>query len=88
MRIENVGRNRKRAIVSFLRYLFFGKEKNMRFRKEKIVFYRMKTKSETANVAEVNVEKMRGFKIFLVDITRSVQPWDIYGNLPRRGLRC
>ncbi|MPC15304.1 hypothetical protein E2C01_008091 [Portunus trituberculatus] len=59
----------------------------MRFSRE-VVFYRLKIRSKTVNVAEVNVEKVEGgVKAFGVVIKRGIQPRDIFGPLPRRGLR-
>ena len=57
MRIEKVGGNRKGVTVSCLRHLCFSEEKKMRFSGGEVVFYRLKIRSKTANVAEVNREK-------------------------------
>ncbi|MPC48331.1 hypothetical protein E2C01_042099 [Portunus trituberculatus] len=87
MRTEKVGGNRERATVSCLRQLCFGEERKMRFSKGKVVFYRLEVRSKTANVAEVNKEKVeRGVKTFWVANERAVRPWDISGPLPRKGL--
>ena len=51
-----------------------------------MVFYRLKIRSKTANVAEVDGEKYEGGVKTLV-IRRAVRPGDIYGPLLRRGLR-
>ncbi|MPC62840.1 hypothetical protein E2C01_056930 [Portunus trituberculatus] len=59
MRIEKAGGNREWATVSCLRQLCFGEEKKMRFSREEVVFHRLKIRSKTANVAEVNIEKLR-----------------------------
>ncbi|MPC54102.1 hypothetical protein E2C01_048009 [Portunus trituberculatus] len=57
MRIEKAGGNREGAIVSSsLRQLCFCEEKKMRFSRREVVFHR----SKTANVAEVNEEKVEG----------------------------
>ncbi|MPC98985.1 hypothetical protein E2C01_094377 [Portunus trituberculatus] len=60
MRIEKLGGDRDGATVSCLRQLCIGEEKKMRFSRGYVVFYRLKIRSETANVAEVNVEKVEG----------------------------
>ncbi|MPC46861.1 hypothetical protein E2C01_040591 [Portunus trituberculatus] len=88
MRIEQVGGNREEATVSSLRQLCFSEEKKMRFSRGEVVFHSLKIRSKTAKVAEVNVEKVEGgVKTFVVFIKRGVQPGDISGLLPRRGLR-
>ena len=56
MRIEE-GENRKRAIVSCLNHLCFGEEKMM-FRSGEVVLYKLKIEFDTANVAEVDMEKV------------------------------
>ena len=81
MRIEKVGGNRKGVTVSCLRRLCFSEEKKMRFSGGEMVFYRMKIKSKTANVAKADREKCG------VDIIRAVRPGDIYDPLPKMGLR-
>ena len=60
MRIEKVEEKRKGVIVSCLRHLCFSEEKKMRFSRGEVVFYRLKVRSKTANVAEVNEEKVEG----------------------------
>ena len=58
----------------------FSEEEKMRFSRGEVVFYRLKIRSKTANVAEVNGEKCEGgVKTLRVDA--------IYVPLPRRGLR-
>ncbi|MPC65987.1 hypothetical protein E2C01_060130 [Portunus trituberculatus] len=57
MMIEKVGRNRIKATVSCLRQLCID-EKKMRFIRREVMFYRLKIRSKTANVAEVNEEKL------------------------------
>ncbi|MPC64198.1 hypothetical protein E2C01_058309 [Portunus trituberculatus] len=53
-----------------------------------VVFYRLKIRSKTANVAEVNAEKVDGgAKAFGVVIKRGIRPGDNFGLLPRRELR-
>ncbi|MPC15541.1 hypothetical protein E2C01_008337 [Portunus trituberculatus] len=59
MRIEKGG-NKKAATVSCLRLLCFGGEKKMRFSRGEVVFHRLKVRSKTVNVAEVNEEKVEG----------------------------
>ncbi|MPC18792.1 hypothetical protein E2C01_011686 [Portunus trituberculatus] len=59
MRIEKGG-NREEATVTCLRQLCFGEEKKMRFSKGEVVFHRLKIRSKTVNVAEVNEEKVEG----------------------------
>ena len=59
MRIEKVGVNRKGATVSCLRHLCFSEEKKMGFSRGEVVFYRLKIRSKTANVA-VDREKCEG----------------------------
>ena len=84
MRIEIVGGNRKGLTVSCLRHLCFSVEKKMKFSGGEVVFYRLKIRSKTANVAEVDGEKCEGdVKTFRVDTGRAVRPGDIYGPLPR-----
>ena len=56
MRIEKVGGNIKRVSVSCLRHLCFSEKKKMRFSGGEVVFYRLKIRSKTANVAEVHVK--------------------------------
>ncbi|MPC23568.1 hypothetical protein E2C01_016625 [Portunus trituberculatus] len=58
MRIEKVGGNREGAPVSYLRQLCFGEEKKMRFSRGEVMFYRLKVRFKTANVAEVKEEKI------------------------------
>ena len=88
MRIEKVGGNRKGVTVSCLRHLCFSEEKKMRFSGGEVVFYRLKIRSKTANVAKVDGEKCEGgVKTLRVDTRRAVRPGDIYGPLPRGGLR-
>ncbi|MPC73587.1 hypothetical protein E2C01_067921 [Portunus trituberculatus] len=60
MRIKKVGGNRKGATVSCLRQLCFDEEKKMKFSRGEVVFYRLEIRPETANVAEVNKEKVNG----------------------------
>ena len=57
MRIEKVGGNRKGVTVSCLRHLCFSEEKKMGFSGGEVVFYRLKIRSKTANVAEVDRDK-------------------------------
>ena len=88
MRIEKVGGNIKVATVSCLRHLCFSEEKKMRFSGVEVLFYRLKIRSRTANVAEVESEKCEGgVKTLRVDTIRAVRPKDIYGPLLRRELR-
>ena len=42
-----------------------SEEKKMRFSRGEMVFYRLKTRSKTANIAEINEEKVK----------RDVQAW-------------
>ena len=60
MRIEKVGGNRKGVTLSCLRHLTFSEEKKMTFSGGEVVFYRLKIRSKTANIAEVNGEKCEG----------------------------
>ena len=57
---ENIGENRIGVTVSSLGQLDLGEEKKMRFRGGEVVFHRLKTRSKTTNVAEIDVEKVRG----------------------------
>ena len=83
MRIEKVEGKRKGVTVSCL-----SEEKKMRFSGGEVVFYRLKIRSKTANVAKVDGEKCEGgVKTLRVDTRRAVRPGDIYGPLPRGGLR-
>ena len=87
MRIEKVGGNRKGVTVSYLRHLCFSEKKKMKFSGGEVVFYRLKIRSKTANVAKVDGEKCEGHvKILRIDARRVVRPGDFYGPLPRRGL--
>ena len=87
MRIEKVGVNRKGVTVSCLSYLCFSEEKKMRFSGGEAVFYRLKIRSKTANVSEIDGEKCEGgVKTLRVDTRRAVRPGDIYGPLSRGGL--
>ena len=84
MRIERVGRNRKGATIRCLRHLCFSEEKKMRFSGGEVVFYRLKIRLKTANVAEVDGEKCEGgVKTLRVDTGRAVRPGDICGPLSR-----
>ena len=60
MRIEKVGGNRKGTTVNCLRHLCFSQEKKMRFSGGEVVFYRLKIRSKTANVEELDGEKCEG----------------------------
>ena len=60
MRIEKVGGNRKRTAVSCHRHLSFGEEEKMRLRGGEVMVHRLEIRSKTANVAEVNIEKVGG----------------------------
>ena len=83
-----MGGNRKGVTVSCLRHLCFSEEIKIRFSGGEVVFYRLKIKSKTANVAEVDSEKYEGgCQDTRVNRRRAVQPGDIYGPLPRMGLR-
>ena len=53
MRMEKVRGNRKGVTVSCLRHLCFSEEKKW-FSGGEVVFYRLKIRSKTANVAEVD----------------------------------
>ncbi|MPC30752.1 hypothetical protein E2C01_024022 [Portunus trituberculatus] len=58
----------------------------MRFSKREVVFYRLKTRSKTANVAEVNEEKCEGgVKTFWIATEKAVRPRDISGLFPKKG---
>ena len=60
MRIEIVRGDRIGAAVSSLRHLSFSEEKKMRFSREEVVFHRLEIRTKTADVAEVNMEKVVG----------------------------
>ena len=84
MRIEKVGGNKKGVTVSCLRHLCFSEKQKMRFSGGEVVIYRLRIRSKTANVAEVNGEKCEGgVKTLRVDTGRAVRPGDICGPLPR-----
>ncbi|MPC59543.1 hypothetical protein E2C01_053568 [Portunus trituberculatus] len=87
MRIEKVEGNREGGTVSCLRQLYFGEEKKMRFRRGEVVLHRLKIRSKTANVGEVNVEKVkRGVKTFGLIIKRAVQPgWGHFWSPAQKG---
>ncbi|MPC71322.1 hypothetical protein E2C01_065598 [Portunus trituberculatus] len=75
MRIEEVG------VASDM---CFGEEKKMKFSRGEVVFYRLKIRSETANVAEVNEEKVEGcVKTFWVANEKAVRSGDISGFFPK-----
>ena len=63
-------RNKKGATASCLRHLCFFDEKKIMFSRGKVVLYRMKIRSETTNITEVNITKVkcRGAETFLFDI--------------------
>ncbi|MPC59775.1 hypothetical protein E2C01_053803 [Portunus trituberculatus] len=87
MRIEKVGGNRG-PIVSCLRQLCFGEEKEMSFSIGEVVFYSLKIRSKTMNAAEVNEEKVEGYvKTFWVATESAVRSEVISGPLTRRELR-
>ncbi|MPC72391.1 hypothetical protein E2C01_066696 [Portunus trituberculatus] len=88
MRIEKVGGNREEATIRCLRQLCFSEEKKMRFSRGEVVFYRLKIRSKTVNVAEVNVEKVEeGVKAFGIVNERGVRPGDTFGPLLRKELQ-
>ena len=60
LRIEKVRGNRKKIAVSCHRHLCFSKEEKMRFRGGEVMIHRLEIRSKAANVAEVNIEKVRG----------------------------
>ena len=60
LRIEKVGRNRKSTAVNCHRHLSFSEEEKIRLRGGEVVGHRLEIRSKTANVAEVNVEKIEG----------------------------
>ena len=73
MRIDKVGGNRKEGTVSCLRRPCISEGKKMRFSRGEVVFYRMKIRSKTVNVVEVDREKCEGVvKILRVDTWRAV----------------
>ena len=57
-RIEIVGGNRIKIAVSIPRHLRFSEEEKMRFSGGEMVFHRIEIRTKTANVAEVNKEKV------------------------------
>ncbi|MPC68861.1 hypothetical protein E2C01_063071 [Portunus trituberculatus] len=60
----------------------------MRFSRGKVVFHRLKIRSKTANIAEVNEEKVEGgVKTYMVDTERAVRPGGISGPFLRMGFR-
>ena len=71
MKIEKVGGNRKGATVNCLRHLCFSEEKNMRFSGGEVVFYKLKIRSKTANVAKVDRGKCEEGVKTLRDDSRS-----------------
>ncbi|MPC40325.1 hypothetical protein E2C01_033881 [Portunus trituberculatus] len=86
MKVEKVRGNKKEATVSCLTQLCFDEEK-MRSSRGEVVFYSLKIRSKTANVAEVNkVKAEEGGKTFWDPSDRAIRPGDISG-LPRRRLR-
>jgi len=59
-----------------------------RFRGGEVIFHRSEIRSETTNVAEVDIEKVRGgIGTPLVVTMRLVRLRDIYSPLPRWGLQ-
>ncbi|MPC41272.1 hypothetical protein E2C01_034860 [Portunus trituberculatus] len=58
----------------------------MKFSRGVVVFYRLKIRLKTTNVADVNEEKVEGgVKTFWVATERAERPGDISGSVPRRG---
>ena len=85
MRIEKVGGNRKGVTVSCLRHLCFSEKQKMRFSGGEVVIYRLRIRSKTANVAEVNGEKCEGgVKTLRVDARRVVRPGFLWSS-PQKG---
>ena len=85
MRIEKGGGNRVGVTVSSLRQLGFSKEK-MKFRGGEVVFHKLKIRCKTTNVAEIDVENVRGgIKTLGVAIRRAVYPGDFLWSPPQLG---
>ena len=59
LRIEKVGGNRKRTAISCHRHLSFSEEEKMRLRGGEVVVHRLEVRFKAANVAKVDVEKVR-----------------------------
>ncbi|MPC07678.1 hypothetical protein E2C01_000243 [Portunus trituberculatus] len=58
----------------------------MRFSRGEVVFYRLKIRSKTANVAEVNVEKVKGgVKTFGVHYQERSLTWGHFWSPPQKG---
>ena len=64
----------EKLIGATVRHVCIVEEKKLRFSRWELVFYRLRIRSETVNVAEINVEKVERFQ-------------DIYGSLPGGRLR-
>ncbi len=60
LRIDKVGGNRERTAVSCHKHLSFNEEEKMRFRGGEVMIHRLEIRSKAANVAEVDIEKVRG----------------------------
>merc|ERR1712035_299185 len=60
MSMEKVGGNRKGPAISSHIHLSFSEEKKMRFSGGEVVFHRLKIRTKTTNVAEVNGETVGG----------------------------
>ena len=51
------------------------------------MFNRLEVRAKAANVAEIKVKELRSIKTSRVVSWKAVRPGDIYGPLPRGGLR-
>lgn len=60
VRMEKIRRNRKWIAFSCYRHLGLGVEEKIRVRGRQGIFYRVEHKSKSADVEEVNVEKLGG----------------------------
>ncbi|MPC58321.1 hypothetical protein E2C01_052319 [Portunus trituberculatus] len=83
IRIKKAGGNGERATVSCLKQLCFSEEKKMRFSRGEVVFYSLKIRSKTANVAEVNEEEVEGMKTFEV-ANKSSATWGHFWSPPQK----
>ena len=88
-RIEKVGGDRIEGAISSHRNLSFSEEKKVRFRGGEVMLHRMEVRSKSADVAEMDRERVRGVIRTPCRAVAWSGVWtgDISGPLPRWGLR-
>ncbi|MPC71998.1 hypothetical protein E2C01_066290 [Portunus trituberculatus] len=82
-------REQKRGYCQLLQTVVFREEMKIRFRRGEVVFYRLKVRSKTANVAEVNEENIEGGakQDILGRYWESCPTWGHLWSPPRKKLR-